>query len=76
MGYYSLPLSEQAKKLYIISLPWGLYQCNMLPMGMKPVADIFQQQMGALFFNMPVVVIYMDDTTVLDTQILALTYWM
>ncbi len=64
MGYYSMPLSEQAKTLCVISLPWGLYQYNMLPQGIKPATDIFQQRMGALFFDMPVVVIYMDDIIV------------
>jgi len=64
MGYYSMPLSKEAKKLCVISLPWGLYQYNMLPMGIKPATDIFQQRMGALFFDMPVVVIFMDDTIV------------
>jgi hypothetical protein len=49
MGYYSMPLSQEAKKLCVISLPWGLYQYNMLPMEIKPATDIFQQRMGALF---------------------------
>jgi len=64
MGYYSMPLSDKAKKLCVISLPWGLYQYNMLPMGIKPATNIFQQRMSAIFFEMPVVVIYMDDTIV------------
>jgi hypothetical protein len=50
MGYYSMPLSDEAKKLCVISLPWGLYQYNMLPIGVKLATDIFQQRMGALFF--------------------------
>jgi len=41
-----------------------LYQYNMLPMGIKPATDIFQQRMGALLFDMPVVVIFMGDTIV------------
>jgi hypothetical protein len=64
MGYYSMPLSDEAKKLCVISLPWGLYRYNMLPMGIKPATDIFQQRMSAIFFDMPVVVIYMDDTII------------
>jgi hypothetical protein len=32
-GYYPMPLLEEAKKLCVISLPWGLYQYNMLPQG-------------------------------------------
>jgi hypothetical protein len=64
MGYYSMPLLEQAKSLCVISLPWGLYQYNYLPQGIKPATDIFQQRMGALSFDMPVVVVYMDDIIV------------
>jgi hypothetical protein len=64
MGYYSMPLSEESKKLCVISLPWGLYQYNMLPMGLKPATDIFQWRMSMLFFNMPTVSIYMDDSLV------------
>jgi len=64
MGYYSMPLSAEARKLCIISLPWGLYQYNVLPQGIKPATDIFQQRMGALFYDIPVVVIYMDDIIV------------
>lgn len=44
--------------------PWGLYQYNTLPMGITPATNIFQQRMSAIFFDMPVVVIYMDDTIV------------
>jgi hypothetical protein len=33
-------------------------------MGIKPATNIFQQQTSAIFFDMPVVVIYMDDTIV------------
>jgi hypothetical protein len=39
MGYYSMLLVEQAKKLCVISLPWGLYQYNMLPQGIKLASD-------------------------------------
>jgi hypothetical protein len=64
MGYYSRPLSEESKKLCTISLPWGLYQYNMLPQGVNVTTDIFQERMGALFFDMPVGVVYMDDIIV------------
>jgi hypothetical protein len=42
-GYYSMPVSEQAKTLCVISLPWGLYQYTVLPQGIKPATGIFQQ---------------------------------
>jgi len=65
MRYYSMPLSEQSKKLCIIGLPWGLYQYNILPQGVKPATDIFQRRMGELFFDLPTTDSFMDDTIIL-----------
>jgi hypothetical protein len=45
-----------------MSLPWGLYQYNTLPRGIKPTTDIFQERMRILFLDMAVAVVYMDDT--------------
>jgi hypothetical protein len=64
MGYYSMALSEESKKLCVIYLPWGLYQYNVLPQGVKPASDIFQQRMGTLFHDMSTLDIFMDDTIV------------
>jgi hypothetical protein len=61
MGYYSMHLDDDAKKLCVISLPWGLCCYNMLPQGIKIATDIFQERMGNLFHDMPVIVVYMDD---------------
>jgi hypothetical protein len=55
MGYYSMELSDQGKKLCVICLPWDLYQYHVLPKGIKPAINIFQQQMGTMFHDMPVV---------------------
>jgi hypothetical protein len=64
MGYYSMELSDESKALCVMSLPWGLYQYNALPMGVKPATDIFQERMGVLFLDMPVVVVFMYDTII------------
>jgi hypothetical protein len=61
MGYYSMPLSDDAKALCIIILPWGLYQYNALPMGIKPTTEIFQEWMSVLFHDLRQIVTYMDD---------------
>jgi hypothetical protein len=63
MGYYSMPLPDQAKKLCVLSLPWVFYQYNILPQGIIPAIDIFRREWEH-FFYMPVVIIYMDDTIV------------
>jgi hypothetical protein len=59
MGYYSMPLPDQAKKLCVLSLPWVFYQYNILPQGIIPAIDIFRREWEH-FFYMPVVIIYMD----------------
>jgi hypothetical protein len=61
MGYYSMPLDEEAKKLCVISLPWGLYQYQVLPQGIKPATDIFQARMNALYYDMNSVATFLDD---------------
>lgn len=63
-GLFFNALIRSSKELCVISLPRGLYQYNMLPVGIKPVTDIFQQRMEALLFYMPVIIIYMDVTIV------------
>jgi hypothetical protein len=65
MGYYSMPLSEHLKKLCIICLPWGLYQYNVQPQGVKPATDIFQQRMGELFHDLSTTDSFMDDIIIL-----------
>jgi hypothetical protein len=65
MGYYSMPLDNEAKKLCVISLPWGLFQYQVLPQGIKPATDIFQQRMNALYHDMSNVDTFLDDSMIL-----------
>jgi len=65
MGYYSMPLSDEAKKLCVISLPWGLYQYEVLPQGIKPATDIFQQRTNSLYHDMDTVDTFLGDTMIL-----------
>ena len=48
MGYYHIPLSKQAQRLCSTILPWGKYQYQRLPMGIKCSPDIFQRVMNEL----------------------------
>jgi hypothetical protein len=59
MGYYSMPLDDDSKALCVTVLPWGLYQYNALPMGIKPATDIFQERMSSLFYDLRQIVVYL-----------------
>ena len=67
MGYYSMALSDAAKKLCVICLPWGLYQYNMLLMGVKVATDVFQEAMSSLFNDLENVIVYLDDIIILGS---------
>jgi hypothetical protein len=43
MQYYTFKFDEEAKDIYMICTPFGLYQYNHLPMGVKQSSDITQQ---------------------------------
>jgi hypothetical protein len=68
MGYYSMALDDEAKALCVVSLPWGLYQYNALPQGVKAATDIFQEYMGVLFLDMAMVIVYMDDIIIIGYE--------
>ena len=52
MGYLSIPLTEESKKLLTIVTPFGFYECQVLPMGVMPSTDIFQPRMVDIFAAM------------------------
>ena len=66
MGYYHFLLDDLAKSLTAISLPWGNYHYNRLPMGIMTAVDIFQREMSILFHDMPFVKIYLDDILIIS----------
>jgi hypothetical protein len=71
MGYYSMPFDEEAKKLCVISLPWGLYQYQVLPQGIKAATDIFKARMNALYYDMNSVATFLDDIMALGQSTFA-----
>lgn len=42
MGYMSMPLTDFARKLLTIVIPFGFYECCVLPIGVSPATDKFQ----------------------------------
>ena len=68
MGHYAMHLSEKSKEMCTICVPWGLYQYNMLPMGIKVASDVFQAAMSGLFVDMEMVIVYMDDIVIFGSS--------
>ena len=61
MGYYHLELSQKAKELCTIVLPFGKYEYQHTPMGLCNSPDIFQEKMNELFQGLDFVHTYIDD---------------
>ena len=49
MGYPSIPLNDDARKILTILMPFGAYECLTLPMGVMPASDLFQARMVHIF---------------------------
>ena len=52
MGYLSIPLSEHARKILTVVMPFRFFQCLVLPMGVTPATDIFQARMVSVLASM------------------------
>jgi hypothetical protein len=52
MGYYHIPLDDESAWLCTTILPWGKYQYQKLPMGIKNSPDIFQSIMNDIFHDL------------------------
>jgi hypothetical protein len=52
MGYPSIPLNKEARKILIIIMPFGAYECLTLPMGVMPALELFQSRMVHMFADM------------------------
>ena len=53
MSYLSIPLTDETKKILTIVTMFGIFECCVLPMGIKPATDIFQSRMVGIFHGMP-----------------------
>ena len=60
-GFWHIDLDEDSRKLCSFSTPFGLYQFNRLPFGIKIASEIFQKYMSDTFGDLKGVKFYIDD---------------
>ena len=66
-GYHQIPLAEEAKKFTAFTTPFGLYEWNRVPMGLKGAPSYFQQQMTSTVLKglyQRICEVYIDDVIV------------
>ena len=68
MGYYHIELTLDSKKYCTIVLPWGKYEYQRLPMGLRNSPDIFQEKMSELMQGLEFVRVYIDDLLCITTS--------
>jgi hypothetical protein len=60
-AFHQIPLNEESKKFLVVNTPRGLYQYNVLPMGIASAPAIFQQFMDRMLHGIPMAGAFMDD---------------
>ena len=52
MGYMSMPLDKYSRSIFTLIMPFGLFECLVLPQGISLTMDIYQGWISSLFTNM------------------------
>lgn len=63
-GYWQVPLSDRAREISAFVTPFGLYECKVMPFGMKNAACTFQRLMNRVICGLEGTEIYIDDLVV------------
>ena len=65
-GYWNIPLSSEDTPKTAFVFNGKLWEWCVLPFGLKNAPPFFQMTMNKLFHDMPYVIVYMDDITILS----------
>ena len=65
-GYWNIEVEEKDREKLAFLTPWGLYEWNRMPFGIKTAPMFFQKAMQEVFHDMPYVLIYLDDIVILS----------
>jgi hypothetical protein len=65
MGYYHIELTPFSKQLCMITLLFGKYEYQRLPIGLCNSPDLFQEKISEVMLGLEFVRAYIDDILVL-----------
>ena len=63
-GYWQVPLTERVKEISAFITHNGLYQCSVMPFGMKNAASTFQRLMNIVCSKVKNCVVYIDNVVI------------
>ena len=63
-GYWQIPLSPEARKISAFVTSEGLFECLVMPFGMRNAASTFQRLMWMVTKDLEGCVIYLDDIVI------------
>ena len=63
-GYWQVPMTDRAKEISAFATPDGLFQCKVMPFGMKNAPATFQRLTNQVIAGLDHCVVYIDDILV------------
>ena len=66
-GYWQVPLTERAKEIASFVANGAVYQCQVMPYGLKNAPATFQRLMDRVVDGLRNCVVYIDDVVIYDT---------
>ena len=65
-GYWQVPLTPRAKKIASFVVSGAVYQCQVMPYGLKNAPATFQRLMNRVVDGIPNCTVYIDDVVIYD----------
>lgn len=60
-AYHQVPLDEESRKKTSIITPFGLFEFNFMPFGLRNASQMFQCYMNHIFHDLEFVYVYIED---------------
>ena len=67
-GYWQVPLTDRAKRVASFVVSGAVYQCQVMPYGLKNAPATFQRLMDQVVEGVPNCTVYIDDVIIYDTN--------